>query len=54
MALTVSTGPCQAPVPNVGGSSLAGATSTLTEPGVLARHLDDNDHLHTQDTTARS
>ena len=33
VALTVSSGPCQAPVPSVTGSSLAGATSTLTQQG---------------------
>ncbi|MGO9456572.1 MAG: Stk1 family PASTA domain-containing Ser/Thr kinase [Acidimicrobiales bacterium] len=33
VALTVSSGPCQAPVPNVTGSSLAIATSTLTQQG---------------------
>jgi serine/threonine-protein kinase len=33
VALTVSSGPCQAPVPSVVGSSLAGATSTLSQQG---------------------
>jgi serine/threonine-protein kinase len=33
VALTVSSGPCQAPLPNVLGSSLANATSTLTQQG---------------------